>query len=614
MQDALRPNDEVFRTYYEKGYKTWFELWEKASANYDLPATCLQFENIYPQHPHLPNGLHVDKSGLVIARTTWVPAQGSCDLPSFEQLFLLQATVPRPVTIDFAEDPGSLFPKWPEKHNHIAILVLAWAYVLSARWAEIIPRASALEYSESLAPCKARPTREKNDSNATSAVVDIGNANDKAARWWAAVLAPGQGWKGRIPHERYSLQPPWSLELEAPIRFVLSGADVSEEFISSSPATFTDAAGYIEEYVALHDASRQNRIAFAAALLLPLANLERRKAVLPLPQSSDRKATDWYPSQSPIWGHDLRQLDRLLTLSCNSNGMRAILGSIFYEPNTPSHVCGAWLQGTAALLQSNFAQDPHILACMFSLRSPHLTCLWLGAIVCGVHPAFIRSRFGLLGLLGFNRIDLHEAAWTGTLLSFIQEPVTRLSDETTSISRADECRLMYLSQGLYKDTPPIFPYPPLGDIPLHDADVDVQAHAHCLGSHSLRFSKITWPCEDGRKEVQNAPQLLLASREPNIDNELDGTPIRINYDMLDRDKDLSETVTRNIFEWMRDMDGFPISERDIYRHEWIYDSDDSEDDETLHPEGEGLSTAGWNVSSRTGLWLSRAVTQRCNSL
>ena len=43
------------------------------------------------------------------------------------------------------------------------------------------------------------------------------------------------------------------------------------------------------------------------------------------------------------------------------------------------------------------------------------------------------------------KIDLHVAAWTGTLMSFIQEPVSTLPPGIEEISRADECRLMYLS-------------------------------------------------------------------------------------------------------------------------------------------------------------------------
>ncbi|KAI1756680.1 hypothetical protein F4782DRAFT_277636 [Xylaria castorea] len=72
------------------------------------------------------------------------------------------------------------------------------------------------------------------------------------------------------------------------------------------------------------------------------------------------------------------------------------------------------------------------------LDGPLVLC-FQSSIRNGVHYSFIRNPHRLL------RIDLHEAAWTGTLMSFIQEPVSRIPAGTTSISRADECRFMYLS-------------------------------------------------------------------------------------------------------------------------------------------------------------------------
>ncbi|GAP91693.1 putative immunoglobulin variable region used by the ITC63b heavy chain [Rosellinia necatrix] len=611
MEDALRPTDEAFKAFYEKGYETWFRLWRKASQGHDLPETCLRFEDVFPQHPHLPAGIQLGEYGMVNARTTWFASQGCCDLPSFELRFQSLAGVHKPLAIDLEQKPSSPFPRWLEDHDHLTVLVLAWAYVLSARWAEIISQASGPEYLESLAPWEETTVRDDQNNNAPSIVIDIGNANHNAARWWSAVLAPGRGWKVSATHKNSRLASPWSLTLDPRIRFVLAGEASTTDFMPSLPATFTDAIGYIEDYVALHNASRQNQVAFATALLLPLANLDDRKVVLPVPQTSHTKSSEGPLSQTPIWGNDLRQFDRLLTLSCNAHGMRAILGSVFYEPNIPSHVCGAWLQGTLALLQSDFARDPDVLARMFFLRSPHLACLWLGGIVSGAHAPFVRNADALLG---FNRIDLHAAAWTETLHSFIQEPVSRLPADATSISRADECRLMYLSDETHRDIPPIFPYPPLGDIPLHDTDLGVRAHAHCPGTHGLMYSSIAWPCENGRKEIQAAPRLLLAGCEPDADAAPDEAPIAINYDRLDREMDESEPVTRNIFCWMRDADGFPVSERDIYRHEWIWGWDSDDDCSSLHPEGNGMSTAGWNIPVRAGRWQSRVATKRCNSL
>lgn len=349
--------------------------------------------------------------------------------------------------------------------------------------------------------------------------MELGVISDDAARWWAAVLSPGQGWRAFISCGRSELLSPWSSILAA-----ISVLRLSSTSRSSTPKLqhcppFEVAVRYIAEYSALHSADEQNRAAFATAMMLPLANFDRQKVSLPVPcmfsatppSISTRTSTSPTPGE-PIWGRHLRQFDRLLTLSSNAHGVKSILGSIFYEPGILCNFCGPWLQGSIAVLQSRRAGDLDILTRMFSLRSPHLSFLWLGAIVAGLHKGFLRD---LRGLLGFNRIDLHEAAWAGTVLSFVQDAVPPQQESVTSISRKDEFSLAFLTQGLSRYRfPPIYPYPPLGSTATNDLDLDVRLHIACPGGHGLKFSKITWRCAGGRKEVQEAAILTTTVRPP----------------------------------------------------------------------------------------------------
>ena len=68
LEDALRPTDNAFRAFYERGYRTWHRLWANAVGDHALPPTCLEWEHLFPQHPRLPVGLDPDDSGLVIAK------------------------------------------------------------------------------------------------------------------------------------------------------------------------------------------------------------------------------------------------------------------------------------------------------------------------------------------------------------------------------------------------------------------------------------------------------------------------------------------------------------------------------------------------------------------
>lgn len=484
LEDALRPTDDTFKAFYERGYRTWYKLWAGAAGDCVLPLTYLESEDHFPHHPVLPVGLNPDDSGLVTAKPTWLSSERHCNIPAFEQTFQMTATIGQPISTVLTDNPDlSLFEWFGKDDSHLVVLIYAWAYALSARWAEIIPRASPPEYTTSQAPWTAHPVSIEVAENARPMLVELGNLTGEAARWWAAVLAPGEGWKAAIPHERWRLLSPWSVTKEFNnMNILLTGSLTHTNSPLPAPASFKTALKYIEHYSALHCASSQSRAALAAALLLPLAKLDNRKVLLHAPRGLCRQSVDIGAPQASLFEeHYLRQFDRLLTLSANARGMKAILGSIFYESRVPANACGAWLQGTMAALQSKGTENLHVLARMSFDRSPHISYLWLGGVITGAHRDFLRSTSGLLG---FNRIDLHEAAWTGTLLSFIQEPVSQIHNDSSSISRADECRLMFWTQEPPREFPPIYPYPPFGDTDISDTDLGVQLHARCPGSHS----------------------------------------------------------------------------------------------------------------------------------
>ncbi|KAF5633847.1 immunoglobulin variable region used by the itc63b heavy chain [Fusarium tjaetaba] len=607
--DPLRLDDFLFRIFYEKGYNTWSDLLKQATEDPDIPSDDPRVEHLFPHHPYFPVGVELDSTGLLTATSTWVPGRGSCDLPPFDQPFQISprvATPTRLLTSTKLPLPASTWFK--QSDNHLAVLVLAWAYVLSARWSEIFSQALPLEYTDSQAEWLDAPPCDN-----TEAVVDVGNVSHDAARWWAAVLSPGQGWKASMVCGRYKFMSPWSSTLESLPTIRLFSASRSGTPSHQRCPHFETAVQYISDYCALHSLHDQNRVAIATALMLPLANHDRISVILPVPRmriapspiSSSPEST-----HEPIYGRDIRQFDRLLTLSCNPLGVKSILGSIFYESSILCNTCGPWLQGAATFLQSGLIPDLDVLSRMFSLRSPHLSFLWLGAIIAGLHKGFLSGPGGLLGL---NRIDIHEAAWTGTLISFIQDHVPRQPEDTTSISRRNEFTLAFLTQGVARYRyPPIFPYAPLGSTAVGELDLDIRLHMACPGGHALKFSKITWPCAGGKKEVYEAATLTTITR-PSSKPSQAVAPRLADYSGLDPDRDISERVTRNIFTWMREMDGFPVSERKIYKHEWLDDGDSGDHDRNC-AEGDGGSTMGCDLNVTVGGWISGVMTARCNSL
>lgn len=92
--------------------------------------------------------------------------------------------------------------------SHLPILTLTWAYVLSARWAEIIPDAS-IQYTDSVAMVIPRHLSEGGST------CYVGDATPEGIRWWSAVLAPDAGWTAFIPHNGRNLESPWAVCLQS---------------------------------------------------------------------------------------------------------------------------------------------------------------------------------------------------------------------------------------------------------------------------------------------------------------------------------------------------------------------------------------------------------------
>ncbi|KAJ0120014.1 immunoglobulin variable region used by the ITC63B heavy chain [Diaporthe amygdali] len=452
--------------------------------------------------------------------------------------------------------------------------MVAWAYILSARWAELIPGADISDYNSHQAQLNSGNGPHGLGDDDNSVVVDIGDVDVAAARWWTAVLAADGGWDASIRSDTgVLLCSPWSIRTQPGPNFTISAnIQPCSAMKNSSPASFSTALRYLSEYCHLHDLAEQSQAALAAALLIPVAKFDTRRIKLPVPRLP-RKTTrsQQKPQVLPSWDMKPRQLDRLLTLSCNARGVKALLNSIFFEPDVACNSCGAWLQGSFAFLDSDKAGDPHVLLSTFMERDPGLGFLWLGAFITGAEERCLQEA-----RMGWWKVDISAAAWT-----------------------ADECRLMYLSHNPDHAVPPLFPFAPFGSTAMEDTDLDVRRHARCSAAHGLKHSCFTWDCQGGKKVEQNetlANAIRAKAGKPSVAGD---NSFAVVYDSLDPEDEVSEMVTRNVFTWLRGEDGFPVAERSIREHEWI-ENLESDDDSPI--DGDVLSTAGRNLRKEKGIF------------
>ncbi|KXJ89053.1 hypothetical protein Micbo1qcDRAFT_213360 [Microdochium bolleyi] len=622
MEDSVRPSQASFKAMYERGYQTWAALWDQATTDNDSdPNMFLARQQALPDLSRLPLNLAINRNFVNVATATgatkWTTAPRNCGLPSFEHevnLIVAQQNLTSIVItpdVDLSVRFAAMFGK---SSGHVPVLTLAWAYALSARWAETIPGAQQPIYTDCQAPLSEQndhPSVEQNTSE--TIIVNIGTVSHDAAQWWAAVLSQGYGWTSTIPNNKgMLLYSPWSTQIEPGLGFVISRSiKPGGQSANRRSASFDEAITYIRCYCRLHGLPQSlSQGALTTASFIPVAKADNRRIGLPVPRFIGNQSicvegsiTRDFPDQAtPL----VRQIDAMITIGCNPQGIKSLLSSVFFEPDVECNICGAWLQGCFAFLDSKRQTANTILLLRAIInRDPSLGWLWVGAFATGLHVGCLQA-----GRSGWWKLDLGVAAWFGSHVSFIQEPVPAFAPGTREIQRADEGRLMYLCHQPDHTSVPLFPFGPFGSVAVADLDLDVRQHISCGQIHHLEYQGMSWHCEGGKKVWQgfeglSRPAARYKTKEPLQQRDAH----TVNFeDMEYEDDDASQMVTRNIFTWLREQDGFPVAERAIREHEWI---DNLRDDDDSPIEGRAVSTAG---DSRPGRWLLDTLTTRCKSL
>ncbi|ROT36043.1 hypothetical protein SODALDRAFT_381310 [Sodiomyces alkalinus F11] len=598
VEDRVRPTPEQFRETYDAAFRVWANLHLDAIENPALPASCLVPGDAFGQHPYFPPNLRVQHLGATrhddgpppiyaTGFSIWgsPPCKGDVPFPLFPQPLEIELATAEPVILSIVRPEQASFNncQWFVRAdtNYIPILVLAWAYILSARWAELLPEACCpLTYTDSQAEHQDDPSQQSRGRRGSYVDVDIGSASLEETRWWAAVLAPGQGWQSRVSGSY--LVSPWSLILQPHPWFVVRRANSSSPPSppSSRPPAVSSSTAirFLDRFCLRHNVIDQSHAALATVLLFPRLDKEGIwKLSYPKIGAETQPAEVASHEQGPAperqlrhdWIHQEHRLDQLLTLSCHQRGIRPMLLSVFYDPQVDCNLVSAWLQGTMAAIEAAAHGGPNVLGRMFMGRGPSVAFLWVGATILGLQK-------GLLTQVRRGEIpaDLHSAVWSGTVQSFLQPPVSNPLSVDGCILRADECRLLFLSQsrGLPRGVPSC-QWRPFGATPVEDVDLEVRAHEECE-NHWLQYRGFAWDCIDGECQLQT-PEPEPGPRPPPLDlppaeHLNSGRQITILYDHLDtRTEAASVKATRSVFCWLR-LHGQTRHERDIWDHDWFH--------------------------------------------
>jgi hypothetical protein len=583
MGDAARPSDDQFSQALQDSFKTWSSYLDASEDNL-LPRHAIELRPLVNQTPPFLGGLaslnkttsfaceekqspHSKGSLLVNGRSTWRTSEGNCDSePKVMSKQLLLAGDSR-LNVSLSDDTP--FSVWPgvqglssyDKGNYLSVLYFAWAYILSARWVELLSRSADHECHMAYTTQEVEYPLPQSDKQSV-VEIDIGDdACEEEVFWWRAILFSGNGWDATSKYNGREYLSPWSVSAKN------AGFTLATEGIlgaKPNPPDSVTALKYISRFCVHHHLYAQCSVALAGVLCIPF--LKKRMVSLPFPKQGfrlERKniAGDSHVSITKLLNEHSESLLKYMTLSSNAWGLRSLLCSTFFNPDIECNLVSAWLNPAFAILDS-ILQRKSSVAALLANRQPRLGVLWLGAIFTGVADSVIRDIRA-----GMTALDLPASAWAGISQTFMTSKMGNNHGEF--LRRDDECRLLFITGCEGHERPPIWPWKPFGFTQLDDTELAVRQHARCA-AHCLVYESWEWILTNNssilNSEAQNS-QLLVQAPAPST-NGISISAGLHDYDYAFYSQSLSEAATRGIFEWLRST-GYPRSERLIYQHSWL---------------------------------------------
>ncbi|KAJ5667718.1 uncharacterized protein N7477_006288 [Penicillium maclennaniae] len=594
MGDPVRPSDDEFNQVLQDSFKTWSSCLPAKSEDHLLPRHAIDLKPLAGQTPpFLGAGLvspeeisfaceekQSDGSLVTNGRSTWRTSKRICDLqPRVLPKQLLLAVDGRQ-SVRLSED--SPLSEWPgvkgvsgyDNGNYIAILYFAWAYILSARWVEILDRSTdhechmgyTMQEVESPLPPNAQPLIE----------IELGeDVGVEEALWWRTILCPDDGWNATTKYNGHVYFSPWSVSAKhAGLSVTTSALMVSEP----EPASSVTALKYLSRFCVLHHLYAQCSAALAGVLFIPF--MSSSTIFLPFPKQTSRLELNERVSDSsvsiPNLLNDLRELlPKYMTLSSNPWGLRSLLCSTFFNPDIECNFVSAWLNPAFAILHSISAKKIAVAA-LLANRQPRLGILWLGAILASLADSVLRDI-----RTGATAVDLQASAWSEITQTFLT--LNTRGSHGDFIGRDDECRLLFITACEGYDRPPIWLWKPFGFTKLCDTEILVRQHAQCA-AHCLEYESWEWILTNGNSIRDCATENTQAPVEASNTSANVILARLDDYSYDHHSQLLSEEDTRGIFEWLRST-GYPHNEKLIYQHSWLDledpdEEEESEDDES----------------------------------
>lgn len=225
--------------------------------------------------------------------------------------------------------------------NYLVVLYLAWAYVLSARWVEVLGCSTDHEFRMKYVVQEGSPSEQRPMSMVE---VDVGDdADEEEITWWRAVLCSTLGWDATTTFNGRDYLSPWSVSAKD-AGLGLIQTQTTKEFKSHSnphPPGSATALKYLFRFCVYHRLYAQCSVALAGAIYIP--SLGGRTVYLPFPKHvppPEIKEDDGDAIPTLLNRHG-ELLPQYMTLSFNVWGLRSILHSTFFNPDIECNLVSA---------------------------------------------------------------------------------------------------------------------------------------------------------------------------------------------------------------------------------------------------------------------------------
>ncbi|KAJ6033876.1 uncharacterized protein N7446_007827 [Penicillium canescens] len=291
---VTRPDKESYERTLRQSYQQWSSDFIISDT---LPLECIDLKAILKSTPaYLGDGLTPKEkkySFACVEKWGYLKAKGHGDI--------VGVGIPQEVSVS----ENATFSQWPgvrgisgyDKGNYIAPLVLAWAYILSAKWAELLEdsqkhkcttkymiRSSEEESSDEGSPDDKSQGDEKNIGIGTPQknVIEVEippDSSEDEVFWWNAVLAGHPAWQMVVEFNSRLFYSPWFITITGSTEMGVNTNGIHDPV---SPPSSTTALRYLSRFCTHHSLYAQATAALSAVILS--CQPFKPNTILPIPK------------------------------------------------------------------------------------------------------------------------------------------------------------------------------------------------------------------------------------------------------------------------------------------------------------------------------------------